>query len=307
VIKQQAVSIVESALERLKGARGAEQGGRSATPTEPPERAQPVPLPAGRGRSRIPPPIRWASQAPPVDLDFARLEAAGLCPPEPLARRLRDEFRAIRREVVGATLEMGASGQAVGPIVVVTSAGPGDGKSHTALNLALSIAGQGVYDVLLIDADFVKRTISVACDLGDRPGLAELLTHPTVSFLDYAYPTGVQRLHILPAGARSRSAHDLFAPARVAALFDVIRTAMAEHIVIVDTPPILVSSDTAVVLDAAGQVLLVVRAGSSLQDAVREALGRIRKTLPVGVILNDWSPLLPSEKKTYTSYDEYAQ
>jgi protein-tyrosine kinase len=300
------MSIVESALQRLKSARGAEPDKRpppSPQPAVPPESAA-----AERGGARIPAPLRWPAHVPPADFDFERLEAAGMYPPEQCARRLRDEFRAIRREVVGATLQNAdATGRAVGPIVVVTSSAPGDGKSYTAFNLALSIAGQGLYDVLLVDADFVKRTITNACNLGDRPGLAELLARPGPGFVDYAYPAPTQRLRILPAGIGANSAHDLFAPARVNSLFEAIRTAMAEHIVIVDTPPVLVSSDTSVVLDVAGQVLLVVRAGASLQDAVREALGRIRKTLPVGVILNDWTPLLPSERKTYVSYNEYAR
>lgn len=229
-------------------------------------------------------------------------------PPERYARRVRNEFRAIRREVVGASLvKVGETGQPVGPIVVVTSAAPGDGKSYTAFNLALTVAGQRNYDVLLVDADFVKRTISNACNVGDRPGLAELLAQPAADFFDYACPTHMPRLRILPAGIRANSAHDLFAPARVSSVFEAIRAAMTEHVVIIDTPPVLVSSDTSVVLDVAGQVLLVVRAGVSLQDVVRDALGRIPKTLPVGVILNDWTPLLPSERKTYTAYDEYAQ
>jgi protein-tyrosine kinase len=294
------MTIVESALQRLKSARGSEPEKRQAAP------AQTAEMPAGRAHLRVPAPVRWPKQLAPGEFDLAGLQAAGLYPPERFARRLRDEYRAIRREVMGASLEkLGATGQAVGPVVAVTSPGPGEGKSYTSLNLALSIAGQGVYDVLLVDADFVKRTVSIACNLGDRPGLAELLSHPAASFFDYAYPTQMPRLHILPAGTAS-SAHDLFAPARVAAVFEPIRSAMTEHIVIIDTPPILISSDTPVILDVAGQVLLVVRAGKSLQDAAREAVNRIRKTLPVGVILNDWSPLLPSEKRTYTSGNEYA-
>jgi Mrp family chromosome partitioning ATPase len=295
------MSIVESALQRLKIARGAEPEKRQPPAPQPGESP-----PATRPQPRIPAPVRWPTHLPAADFDQSGLEAAGLYPPERSARRLRDEYRAIRREVVGATLEkLAATGQAVGPIVAVTSAEPGEGKSYTSLNLALSIAAQSVHDVLLIDADFVKRTISIACNLGDRPGLAELLAHPGASFFDYAYPTRTPRLRILPAGTSS-SAQDLFAPTRVAPVFEAMRTALADHIVIVDTPPILVSSDTPVVLDVAGQVLLVVRAGKSLQDTVREALSRIRKTLPVGVILNDWSPLLSSEKKTYTSGNEYA-
>jgi Mrp family chromosome partitioning ATPase len=303
------MSIVESALQRLRGARGADADRRSPAA---PDRRSPAtpeaPEPAARARTRIPAPVRWPGLLAPADFDVADLQAAGLAPPERFTRRLRDEFRAIRRDVVGATEEkVAATGQAVGPIVVVTSAGPGEGKSYTALNLALSIAGQGIHDVLLIDADVVRRTISVGCKLGERPGLADLLAHPAPSFFEHCYPTRTPRLRILPAGTRASAAHDLFATARVASLFDSIRTTMAEHVVIVDTAPILVSSDTPMLVDVAGQVLLVVRAGSTLQDAVRDALGHIRKTLPVGVILNYWSPLLPSEKKTYTHYDEYAQ
>lgn len=297
------MSIVETTLQRLKGARGAEPEKR---PAAAPEAA--APPPTARVRARIPTPVRWPSQPASADFDIARLQAVGLYPPERFVHRLRDDYRGIRREVVAASEEkVAATGQVVGPIVVVTSSGPGEGKSYTALNLALSIAGQGVHDVLLIDADFVKRTISLACNLGDRAGLSELLAQASTSFFNYAYPTSTARLRIVPAGTLTHGTHDLFAPARVGSVFDAIRTAMAEHIVIVDTPPILVSSDTPVVVDVAGQVLLVVRAGKTLQDAVRDAVGHIRKTLPVGVILNDWAPLLPSEKKTYMSYEEYAR
>lgn len=299
------MSIVESALQRLKTARGGEPEKRPVRAPEPEPEDAPPP---GRPRPQIPAPVRWPARPAAADFDFERLEAAGLYPPERSARRLRDEYRGIRREVMAATAEkVGTAGHRVGPIIAVTSAGPAEGKSYTALNLALSIAAQAMHDVLLIDADTVKRTISLACNLGDRPGLTELLEHPGGNFLESAYATFLPRLHVLPTGARTAAAHELFAPARVGPLFDSIRSTLAEHIVIVDTPPLLVSSDTSVILDVAGQVLLVVRAGNTLQDGAREALDRIRKTLPVGVILNDWAPLLPSEKKTYTSYVEYAR
>jgi protein-tyrosine kinase len=299
------MSLVESALQRLRNIRKAEPDSRRSVPEE---SGESEPAAVARVCARIPAPVRWSTLAKPADFDLARLQAAGLYPPNNCTRRLIDEYRAIGREVVAASQQkIAPSGQSCGPIVVVTSAGPGDGKSYTAMNLALSIAGQNVYDVLLVDADCVKRTISAACNLGDRPGLAESLAEPRTDFLDHGYPTPIPRLRILPAGSRPSQIQDLFAPARVSALFDAMRNTMAEHIVIVDTPPILVSSDSSAVVDLAGQVLLVVRAGSSLEDAVRAALERIRKTVPVGVILNSWLPLLPSEKKTYASHGEYAR
>lgn len=299
------MSIVESALQRLKIARGGEPEKRP--PVRPPQPEPAEAPPAARPRVQMPTPVRWPTRSAVADFDFKRLAAVGLYPPERSAPRLQDEYRGIRREVLAATAEkIGTTGQTVGPVVAVTSAAPAEGKSFTALNLALSIAAQGVHDVLLIDADTVKRTITLGCNLGDRPGLTELLEHPVANFLESAYATFLPRLHVLPTGARTGAAHELFAPARVVPLFDAIRSAFAEHVVIVDTPPVLVS-DTPVILDVAGQVLLVVRAGHTLQDGAREALDRIRKTLPVGVILNDWSPLLPSEKKTYASYVEYGR
>jgi len=80
---------------------------------------------------------------------------------------------------------------------------------------------------------------------------------------------------------------------------------MGDGFVIIDTPPILMSNDTAVMTDLAGQVLLVVRAGATLQDMAHEAVARVHEGVPVGLVLNGWSPLLPSERKTYVAYDEY--
>jgi Mrp family chromosome partitioning ATPase len=184
---------------------------------------------------------------------------------------------------------------------------PGDGKSYTALNLALSIASEDVHDVLLIDADTIKRTISIACGVDNRPGLIELLGSPDRSFFEYAVPTNYRRLHVLPSGTRGENATDLFGAERIVPLFDNIRSAMTGHLVIVDTPPILLSSETPSMTDAAGQTLLVVRAGHTLQDSVRDAVARIRQSVPVGVILNGWSPVLPSERKAYTAYEEYSK
>jgi Mrp family chromosome partitioning ATPase len=193
----------------------------------------------------------------------------------------------------------------IGPIVAVTSALPGEGKSYTAVNLALSVASEGIHDVLLIDADTVRHRTSEALQLGSSPGLLELLAKPSRPFVEFVRSTTIERLKVLPAGQRHEGASDLFSIGRIGPLFAAISAAMQGHIVIVDTPPILLSSDTPVVTDSAGQVLLVVRAGHTLQDSVKDAASRIKPSVPVGIVLNDWNPVLPSERRAYQGYENY--
>jgi len=181
------------------------------------------------------------------------------------------------------------------------------GHTYTALNLALSMASEGIHDVLLIDADTVRRSLTQALDLGDAPGLIELLGRPGRSFMDYALRTSVERLRVLPAGVPCDGASDLFSFGRVGPVVAAINSALGGHIAIVDTAPILLSSDTPVLMDSAGQVLLVVRAGHTLQDSVKDAVSRIKESVPVGVVLNDWDPLLASERQAYYGYEAYAK
>ena|SRR6185437_7162353 len=293
------MSIVQSAIERLR---------KSAPPREEPRGtpAHPNVAREAAAEARAPAPVHWRADLSVPECTLEKLCAGGLYPSNEYVQRVREEYRGIRRHVITASREkVGPSERVVGPVVLVTSAMPGDGKSFTAVNLALSIAREGVRDVLLIDADTVRRTISTACGLQQKSGLTDLLSGKSASFRDHSFITGVPRLYVLPAGDPAAHGTDLFSSARVGPLFESLRSAMGDGFVIIDTPPILMSNDTAVMTDLAGQVLLVVRAGTTLQDMAHEAVARVHEGVPVGLVLNGWSPLLPSERKTYVAYDEY--
>lgn len=288
------MSIVQSAIERLR-------------------KIQPqadVPRPPSPGRDAVDvksaAPIPWRTDLSAPECTLQKLCAVGLYPPNEFAQRVREEYRGIRRQVISASREkVEAQERTVGPVIVVTSAMPGDGKSFTAINLALSIAREGVRDVLLIDADTVRHTISTACGLHGQPGLSQLLAGKSSNFLEHSFTTEIPRLYVLPAGDPAGNATDLFSSARIGPLFESLRSGIGEGFVVIDTPPILMSNDTAVMTDLAGQVLLVVRAGATLQDMAHEAVARVQAGVPIGVVLNGWTPLLPSEKKTYVAYGEY--
>ncbi len=296
------MSIVQSTLERMKSTRAVE------TRTTRPNVKVPVEShsAAGGGASELPAPVAWHDiGAPVVDINTDRLLTQGLYPTPDFLRRQQDDYRRIRREIIAATRQRPSADAAMlGPIVVVTSALPGEGKSYTALNLALSVASEGIRDVLLIDADTVRHNITTSLGIPEAPGLIDLLERSGKNFMDHVRPTSVDRLRFLPAGRRHEGASDLFSIGRVGPLFAAINAALEGHVVIIDTAPILLSSDTPVLTDAAGQVLLVVRAGQTLQDSLKDATSRIKDSVPIGLVLNDWNPVLPSDRKAYHSYYE---
>ena len=300
------MSIVQSAIERMKATRAAES--RLPEPrvaVKPPGRSAPEAVPVAAA-SNMPSSVWPEIQGSPVVVDVARLRTQGLYASPDFVRRQQEDYRSLRREVIAATRQRPSpEAPPIGPIVAVTSALPGEGKSYTAMNLALSVASEGIHDVLLIDADTVRRRVTEVLEMGALPGLLQLLEKPARNFMDYVRPSTIGRLRILPAGQRHEGASDLFSQGRVGPLFAAINAALHGHIVIVDTPPILLSSDTPVITDAAGQVLLVVRAGHTLQDSVKDAASRIKTSVPVGVVLNDWNPVLPSELRAYRGYETY--
>ena len=303
------MSIVQAAMERLKARRAAEPG-RPAEPraARPSARAA-ADSAAAVVAASLPSPVIWPqTNTPIVEIDTADLNERGLYPHADFVRRQQEDYRVLRREVIAATRQRAAPDAAViGPVTVVTSALAGEGKTYTALNLALSMASEGIHDVLLIDADTVRRSLTHALDLGDAPGLIELLGRPGASFTDYALRTSIERLRVVPAGVPCEGAGDLFSFGRVGPLLAAINSAFRGHIAIVDTAPILLSSDTPVLADSAGQLLLVVRAAHTLQDSVKDALSRIKESVPVGLVLNDWEPLLASERQAYYGYEAYSK
>ncbi len=242
-----------------------------------------------------------------VAIDPGLLTARGLHPnPENIGRH-RDEYRKLRREVIDA---MRSPRPGLAPrnrrVVVLTSALPGDGKSYTSMSLALSIARQGTHPVVLVDGDTIKQTITEALDLSGTPGLIEALASPESDPKRLLLPTSMPQLQVLPAGNRTDEAAELFSNERLGAVFGALHERARDVIFVIDTPPILLSSDTQEMTDLAEQVLLVVRAGVSLQDSVKDAAGRIRENIPVGVILNGWEPTVVSERRAYYAYDAYS-
>lgn len=288
------MSIVESSIQRLKGARA--EGRAAVAPREvvAPRESEPPPAPVT---------VRWPADPEPVSIDTTRLTQRGLCAQGPFLRRQQEDYRLIRRQVTSASRQRPSPDQPpVGPIVVVTSALDGEGKTYTALNLALSFASELDGDVLLIDGDTTRHRLSSALGIANTDGLLQALERRDGDVISMTRATSLGRLHVLSAGARREGADDIASLARVGPLFDSLRTALEGHTIIVDSPPVLLSSGAALLAECAGQVLFVVRAGVTPQNLVQQAIGQIRESVPVGLVLNDWTPVNSEEHYAYTRY-----
>ena len=167
---------------------------------------------------------------------------------------------------------------------LVTGPTPGTGKSTLAANLARSLASTGRH-VLLIDGDNHGRGVSRRLELLDRPGLLELLLG-TIAPKDAICSSKWKNLDVMPAGACDQrfgeSLDNAEAQQRLSALF------AGYDEVIIDSPPVLATSDAVVLTTLVDEVVLVLRAGRSTREEARVAQQRLSVVggKMVGVILN---------------------
>jgi exopolysaccharide/PEP-CTERM locus tyrosine autokinase len=288
------MSLVEQAIARLK-----------KTPAKP---GQPIQA-TGKAMNRSPhqatpmipiePLDDTASFARQIAVDYAALRASGYFPEADRDRQFADQYRRIKRPLVERALSdpSGAS-----RVIMVTSALPGDGKTFTSINLTLSVALEHDISVLLIDADVAKRHISSIFKLQEQAGLVDALVDENVDPSSLIVPTTTRGLSILPAGKLVHGTAELLNSNRMR---HIIATLMARHprrLLILDSPPLLVTNEGAALIKIAGQVVLVVRAGVTPRPAVQSAMTLIDADRAGGIILNQ---VKESSGEGYYGYGAY--
>ena len=172
-------------------------------------------------------------------------------------------------------------------LIMVTSALPGDGKTFTSINLAFSMARERDISVLLVDADLLKPHVSKIFGLQQAPGLTDALVDETVSIESLVVATNVRGFSILPAGAPTEGTAELLSSNRMRQIVTSLCTQNPRRIVLLDSPPLLITSEGPALAHIAGQVVLVVRAGQTPQRAVLDAIGLIDTQRAGGIVLNE--------------------
>ncbi len=170
-------------------------------------------------------------------------------------------------------------------IILVTSPGPGEGKTTTAANLAVVLAQAGSR-VALIDADLRRPSQHTVFRTSNSFGLTGLMLSGPAQPLQGLLPTTVENLRLLPSGPTPPNPSELLMSAEMKRILEQLRSA-ADYVVI-DSPPILAVADASILAARSDGTLLVVEAGKTRTDAVRkarEALERANAKV-LGVVIN---------------------
>jgi protein-tyrosine kinase len=226
------------------------------------------------------------ASGPVVEIDQKAMRNAGLFAPDYDEQMLSDQYRNIKAPLIALAYGKRVAKIENGTVIAVTSAVPGEGKSFTAMNLAISIAQEQDFSVLLVDADVVKPHISNVFALAEQPGLLDLLDGSADSPEALVMRTDMRGLSILPAGKPRQNATELLSGSRMEFVIHDLATRFPKRIIILDTPPILHTSESRVITSSAGQIVLVVKAEDTPRGAVQEALEVLGENAAVNLVLN---------------------
>jgi protein-tyrosine kinase len=216
-----------------------------------------------------------------------------------------DEYRRIKRPLLSNAFGKSASLLEKGNLILVTSSIPGEGKTHTAINLALSMAHEQDHTVLLIDCDVTRCGTSRMLGIHDKPGLVEILENNDFSVSDAILRTDVPALSLISAGKQHDFVTELLASQRMFEFVSEICKRYDDRVVIFDGPPLIPTPQTQVLTGLVGQVVFVIEAGKTPQSVVEEAMNMISKDQSIGLVMNKSEGISARSSYYYGYYDEH--
>ena len=279
------MSLIEQAAQRLEQLRqaGVDIPSSSAEMDSESNVEQKAPPPERPEKSLSPvKPVEQTSIQSPemamsrrVELDLDALSAAGIVRPDAPRSQLADEYRVVKRPLIGNAMSKGAVKIKDGNLIMITSALPGEGKTFTAANLAMSIAMELDHTVMLVDADVARSTLLKVLGLPQARGLLDVLVDESIGLPQVLLRTNVDKLTILPSGTPHPRATELLASDAMIRLLEEMASRYADRIIIFDSPPLLVTTEARALASHMGQVVIVVKADSTSHADVKHALATI--------------------------------
>jgi len=169
--------------------------------------------------------------------------------------------------------------------VMVTSSRPREGKTYCSINLALAFAAEENLVTVLIDADAVRGDAARLLNVPPEPGLTDILGRER-DLHDVLVQTDIPNLLILPPGAHGPRVPELLTGPGPTLLFTEIAKRYPAHVIIVDTPPCLASTDAAALAPVVSQIVFVVEAGHTQRAEIESAVSLISGCRQISFLLN---------------------
>ena len=236
-----------------------------------------------------------------VDLDLARMRDAGMVTAASGRTSLLEDFRVIKRPLLKQAFSEGTPGRP-NNLIMITSSLPGEGKTYCAINLAMSIAMELDHTVLLVDADVARPSVLRTLGLPSERGLMDILVDDKLDLSDVMLRTNVDTLSILPAGTSTPRATELLASSTMSNLVNEIAHRYPDRVIIFDSPPLLLTSESRVLASHMGQIVMVVEAQATTQQAVSESLRQLEGCSNVNLIYNKARDIPGIEEKYDYNY-----
>jgi protein-tyrosine kinase len=170
-------------------------------------------------------------------------------------------------------------------VLAITSAGPDEGKTLTALNLAITMAREVNHTVLLVELDLRQPTLHNLLGYEPGPGITDYLLRDT-PLSEVMVNPGIDRLVIIPAGPPAESSSELLSSPRMVDLVRELKERYPSRLVLFDVPPLLTSDDGLAFVPYVDAALLVVAEGQTSYEDVERAKDMLASTQLLGAVLN---------------------
>jgi len=214
------------------------------------------------------------------EVDPKRMEANRIVTLSGESTHVTEQYRMLRTQILQKTEGEGDN------CLMVTSAVDGEGKTTTAINLAVAIAREVHKTVLLVDADLRRPSIHKYLGLTPEQGLSHyLLEH--VPLEDLLIRTGVEKLTFLPAGSPMVDSTEILRSKRMQELIREVKERYKNRYVIFDTTPLLQTADSCVLAPFMDGIILVVQAEKTPRKELAEALKLLEGRKILGTVMNN--------------------
>lgn len=169
--------------------------------------------------------------------------------------------------------------------ILITSAVEKEGKTLTAINLAISLAQTIDHSILLVDANFRKPLIHEYLGLKPEYGLSDYLTKD-IDVSEILIKTDIGKLAVIPAGNNSKNPVELLSSEKMKSLMNELKHRNIDRYVIIDTPPLLPFSEVITLGSFVDVVILVIKEGCAQIKTIEEAINLLKDVNILGVVFN---------------------